>query len=233
MITADEALLLQEEAQVRIYETTGGLSPLGDWHLVDLVAPLSQTAGGIHLPEQSQRNKTTAVVLASGPGLPLANGGRSVQWASKGDVVLLDATKTWPAPEGRQVFVRDRDLLAIVDGDDVRPLNDWIWVAPDAAETTRNGIALPDAWQRRRGRSGVVRAIGNGKVRLTGPLRGVRVPVVSTIVSGPNIGDRVHWSRECDAIAVGRHSCAGLLVCAEDLCAYEEASDAEDPAGQG
>ena len=200
---------------------------VNDWVLCDLVQPLHETAGGIALPETFQRNDSTAVVLAVGPGLALTGGRRAEQSVEPGDVVLVDAAATWPAPDGREVFIKDRDLLAILDGDEVRPLNDLVWVRPDHGVSQVGEIVIPDACHRRRARCGTVRATGNGRVRLTGRLRGTRIPISSTIAMEMPVGTKVHWEHEADPYAVGRHSCAGLLIRAEKLCAHEGNEDAE------
>lgn len=201
--------------------------PIADWHLVELVLPLEMSTGGIALPSTMQMNDTTAVVLASGPGIETRCGKRSVQWVEPGCVVFIDQTQALPL-EGRQCFIRDRDLLALMDGEEIIPLNDFVMVDPDAGETEQSGLYIPDAWRRLRARSGIVNGFGPGRVELRGRSRGIRRRL-STIIHMEDdlIGRRVYWQHESNAFAVGRHSLSALLVRAEHLIAMEANSDAD------
>jgi hypothetical protein len=105
-------------------------------------------------------------------------------------------------------------------------MNDWVWIDPDPAEmVTAGGIHLSEDWTRPRGKSGVVRSFGPGRLRTRGEMYGTRKSVEAIMGGVPLVpGNRVWWSRYSDAMAVGRHSLSGILVPAGSLIAMEGVS---------
>mmetsp|Transcript_1850 Transcript_1850/g.2384 ORF Transcript_1850/g.2384 Transcript_1850/m.2384 type:complete len:101 (-) Transcript_1850:1285-1587(-) len=65
------------------------LIPLADRVLIKRVKPVTQTAGGIYLPESSQKKEVEAEVVAVGPGGRDRNGEIIPMSVSVGDKVLL------------------------------------------------------------------------------------------------------------------------------------------------
>eukprot|EP00976_Prorocentrum_cordatum_P074867 1181682-Prorocentrum_minimum.AAC.4 len=91
--------------------------PTLDRILVQKVKPVTQTAGGILLPESSTTKANTGVVVAAGPGSRSRNDGNVIPMSVKaGDKVLLpDYGGTNVKLEGEEFIVyRDEDVLAVL-----------------------------------------------------------------------------------------------------------------------
>ena len=87
------------------------LKPLGDKIVVERLEALTQTAGGIFLPDSAQEKPQEAKVLAVGPGRTLENGSVAPLDVKKGDVVLFSKYG------GTEVTVDGKELLILKESD--------------------------------------------------------------------------------------------------------------------
>lgn len=114
---------------------------LGNWYLVELLPDEETTPGGVAVAAEWTRNRTSALVLAAGPGRILDSGRRHEMQADPGDGVAFLPHEFRPLtndPRDRRGMVRD-EALAAVALDDVRapewlPANDWVGVVCDPRE---------------------------------------------------------------------------------------------------
>mmetsp|Transcript_31957 Transcript_31957/g.42181 ORF Transcript_31957/g.42181 Transcript_31957/m.42181 type:complete len:123 (-) Transcript_31957:99-467(-) len=91
---------------------SSGFVPLGDRVLIKRVETSNQTAGGIYLPDSSQKKPNEGNVLAVGPGARDVNGNLIPPTVAVGDKVLL--------PEyGGQTVEIDGEELHILRNDDI------------------------------------------------------------------------------------------------------------------
>ena len=183
------------------------------------------------MPETWWRTQdATALVTASGPGLTLDSGGVLPPLVQPMDLVLFDFGSFHPlqeeGPGARQGFVWEGQLvgwLACDPEDSARdrivPLNDWVIIRIDERPKEAGSLALSD--KAKRPRSGIVEAVGPGRLQTSGKYRGARLPM-------PDIeGHRVHWGREAEVICAGRYRLTWVLIRASDLiCGEVDSRDA-------
>ncbi|KAF2152281.1 10 kDa heat shock protein, mitochondrial [Myriangium duriaei CBS 260.36] len=93
------------------------LVPLLDRVLVQRVKAETKTAGGIFLPESSQKEMNEARVLAVGPGGLDRDGKRIAMSVTSGDRVLIPQFGGSPLKVGEEEFTlfRDHELLAKIN----------------------------------------------------------------------------------------------------------------------
>ena len=89
------------------------LIPLGDRILVKRVEVLSQTAGGVFLPESGQKKANEGEVVAVGPGLRQEDGSHQAVDVAIGDKVLLPefGGSTVTIGDDEMFLFRNNDLL--------------------------------------------------------------------------------------------------------------------------
>lgn len=202
-------------------------SPQSLWHLAELLDTERTLASGLILPDGWWKNFSCAIVLDSGPGLDLDGRETIPPIAEPGDIILFSAGD-FRALEGdlRQGFVYDLRIAGWVRcdpeddrNDRVLPANDWVMVRYDDRPTQVGNILLPERTKRRR--SGIVEAVGPGRLLATGPHKGTSAACEA--ICGRNlVGQRVFWcEKTADAMCVGRTELERMLVKAGDLLAVE------------
>eukprot|EP00753_Platysulcus_tardus_P021345 PLAT8852.1.p2 GENE.PLAT8852.1~~PLAT8852.1.p2 ORF type:complete len:102 (+),score=28.59 PLAT8852.1:111-416(+) len=87
------------------------LIPLADRVLVSRASAVTQTAGGIYLPESSTTKSNEGTVVAVGPGRTTADGSVLPMSVAVGDSVLL------PEYGGQKVEVDEKEFTLIRDED--------------------------------------------------------------------------------------------------------------------
>ena len=87
------------------------LIPLGDRILVKRINALTQTAGGVFLPESNVKKPNEGEVVAVGPGHKMEDGSRLTVDVSIGDKVLL------PEFGGNVVTVADEEMFLFRNND--------------------------------------------------------------------------------------------------------------------
>lgn len=203
------------------------IRPQSLWHLVEMLDTNLSLPSGLVLPDGWWKNFSTAIVLASGPGLDLDGRESLPPVAEPGDLILFSAGD-FKALEGdsRQGFVYDLRIAGWVRcdpeddrNDRVLPANDWVMIRYDERPSKIGNIFLPERTKRRR--SGIVIEVGPGRLVATGPHKGTRL-TVEAMCGRELIGSRVFWSeKDAEAMCAGRTALEYLLVKAEDLLAVE------------
>lgn len=131
---------------------------------------------------------------------------------------------------GRPVLVRDVEGIRpfpVMD-EVIEPLNDWVRVSPSPYQRISDTIEQPDAYKRAPLR-GVVGDLGPGRLRLTGKLAGLRVPIFRELglrSSYGLLGHVVRWGENAEVLDVGGEMLECVLVRSSDILALEE--EAED-----
>lgn len=127
---------------------------LSNYYYVSLLPPVTETGGGIVLPETAVIPAYDGIVLARGPGRILSSGARYPLQADVGDRVIVQPWKFAPYPGNNKPetgFVTDEDLVAIKrfnrdqDWDPLAPAGDYVLVDPDPVADVRlsdNGVAI-------------------------------------------------------------------------------------------
>lgn len=89
--------------------------PLNDHIIVKPSEVLSETPGGIVIPEIAKKKPTSGKVVAVGPGKMLENGTRSLMDVIEQDVVLYTKYSGIPIEVGDEKFLvlNENDLLAV------------------------------------------------------------------------------------------------------------------------
>ena len=89
------------------------LIPLGDRILVKRVEVVTQTAGGVFLPESGQKKANEGEVVAVGPGLRQEDGSHQAVDVAVGDKVLLPefGGSTVTIGDDEMYLFRNNDLL--------------------------------------------------------------------------------------------------------------------------
>lgn len=196
---------------------------------IRLAKPADRTEGGVWLPERCQENRIEGTVLAAGPGFVIPGTTlRSFLWVEEGDRVLFEPHTVQPLG-AEDVVVREEALLAVVDEDRVRPLNEWVLCALADRVESNGGIAIPEEYQRRE-RQGRILDIGPGKLRLKGPLAGIRQSVSAIMAIRDEVLRReplVYWTEEVEVIDVQHERNGLVLIRAGDIAAIE-ADDTPD-----
>lgn len=87
------------------------LKPLGDKIVVERLEAMTQTAGGIFLPDSAQEKPQEAKVVAVGPGRTLENGSVAPLDVKVGDSVLFGKYG------GTEITVDGKELLILKESD--------------------------------------------------------------------------------------------------------------------
>eukprot|EP00937_MAST-01D_sp_MAST-1D-sp2_P006516 g6516.t1 len=87
------------------------LIPLGDRILVRRLESVTQTAGGVFLPESGVKKANEGEVVAVGPGAKLDDGSRLPVDVAVGDTVLL------PEFGGNTIKIGDEDMFLFRNND--------------------------------------------------------------------------------------------------------------------
>lgn len=201
--------------------TLGNFTPRSDFHLVRFTEPEKISAGGVHLPETTQKNFTECEVLKSGPGfLAEDNGIRSPMWVHPGDIVVIQKHSFIPIAGSKDGLIQDCDIVGVLDEEgDILPLNDWVKVAVPEKQEMVGGIYLPETEQQKVN-EGVVLGYGPGKLRKTGRLSGTRNNIcgILGLEQGENLlGELVFWTERATILEIGRESVSCLFLCALDI----------------
>jgi co-chaperonin GroES (HSP10) len=116
--------------------------------------PPEDKIGSIYIP-QSAQDKTKygiGVVLACGPGGLDEKGVPYTTELISGDVVLFDDSVPWKynhrqedGTEYEVVIMGEKDAKCIVEGDDYKPLSDFVMVELIEEERTHSGLYMPTA----------------------------------------------------------------------------------------
>lgn len=194
-------------------------------YAVELLDEVTQLPSGLLLPQGTLANNTDAVVLGVGPGRIFNTGIEQTLFAEEGDRVVFIASDFTPVdgPAGRQGFVRDENLVAILrapDHLDVEPANEYLLVKPMERPTHEGSLALAEEYVRRP-LAGVVQDMGPGKLKTAGPRAGTRVSVPEILGESREeiLGSTIHWTAEAEVIELTDDSdtVAWLLVKASDV----------------
>jgi co-chaperonin GroES (HSP10) len=189
-------------------------------YLIRLSKPATETAGGIALPEISQSNETEGEVVAVGVGrLP---GGEACSMEAAVEDVVIFRRDDFKLMEGDLGFVHEEDLVAIRDGEEVEPANDWVLIKPDPRPVeSAGGIAIPQKYQRR-GKSGRIENYGPGRLIRKGEFTGTRLPSDHILgLEYPILDSRAYWSREARTVTISGEAGRWVCVRAGDLVALE------------
>lgn len=199
------------------------------WHLVELVPTEKNrtTASGIALPDTYWgRQDSTALVMASGPGLELPGGAVLPPMVQPGDLVLLDSGdfRELQDTERRQGFVWETALVAWLacgereTEDRPVPLNEWCLIRLDERPKQAGIVALSDKAERPR--SGIIEEVGPGRLVTRGESAGRRL-ACEAICGCDLVGRRAHWGADVEIMCAGRYRLTWVLVRASDLMAVE------------
>lgn len=209
------------------------LSILSLFHYVELLAAEEErtTASGIALPSTWwPKQDSTALILASGPGLTLPSGEVLPPMFEAGDLVLLeygDFRQVEKARDGHgeRGFIAEPRLVGWLacDGKDRAkdqpiPANDFVLIRLDERPGREGNIVLSDLAERPR--SGVALDCGPGRLITRGDNAGRRLSC-EDICGSEVVGRRVHWGRDADLICVGRTRLQWVMVRAGDLMVSE------------
>ncbi|HTN74055.1 MAG TPA: co-chaperone GroES [Pirellulaceae bacterium] len=93
------------------------LQPLGDRVVVQREESLSQTAGGIFLPDSAKDKPARGTIVCVGNGKLLDDGSRSTLQVKVGDKVIFTSYAPEPFKVGDEEYLllREEDILAIID----------------------------------------------------------------------------------------------------------------------
>lgn len=146
----------------------GAPMAVGPYLLVDPIEQgMKRTQSGIFLSSQSLKVPQVGKVISVGDykmyegpqsGFETLNEGDTVYFDPDGDIQVDFIRKTIYRP-------RTRNILARVDGDDLIPMSNWVFVKPEMEEVTKSGIILvPSERTRKSGvQRGTVIAVGPGQ----------------------------------------------------------------------
>ena len=87
------------------------VKPLGDRIVVERLEAMTQTSGGIFLPDSAQEKPQEGKVLAVGPGRLLENGTNAPLDVKKGDIIIFGKYA------GTEIKVEGKDLLVMKESD--------------------------------------------------------------------------------------------------------------------
>ena len=95
---------------------SSSVRPLEDRILIKPTEPETKTASGLFLPESAKERPMQGTVIATGPGLLLDNGDRSVVNVKKGDTVVYGkyAGTEIEIKNTTHVIVRESELLGVM-----------------------------------------------------------------------------------------------------------------------
>ncbi len=95
---------------------SSSVRPLEDRILIKPTEPETKTASGLFLPESAKERPMQGTVVATGPGLLLDNGERSVVNVKKGDTVVYGkyAGTEIEIKNTTHVIVRESELLGVM-----------------------------------------------------------------------------------------------------------------------
>ncbi|RLS92133.1 MAG: co-chaperone GroES [Planctomycetota bacterium] len=95
---------------------SSSVRPLEDRILIKPTEPETKTASGLFLPESAKERPMQGTVIATGPGLLLDNGERSVVNVKKGDTVVYGkyAGTEIEIKNTTHVIVRESELLGVM-----------------------------------------------------------------------------------------------------------------------
>ena len=201
------------------------------WHEVELLGHEKERVhpSGLLLPGSYwPRQDATALVTASGPGLTLDIGDVLPPMVEPGDLVLLDFGSFHPLQEDgpgvRQGFVWEGQLVGWLacsgrgsDEDRIEPLNEYVIIHIDERPKEIGSLALSD--RAKRPRSGIVEAVGPGRLFMRGKHQGRRLPMPDIV------GRRVYWGREAEVVCAGRYKLQWVAIRAAELICYEMTRD--------
>ena len=93
------------------------VKPLEDRILVKPIAPDTQTASGIYLPESAKEKPMQGKVVALGPGKLLDNGERVKPSVKKGDTVVFGkyAGTEIEIKNAKHMIMRESELLGLIE----------------------------------------------------------------------------------------------------------------------
>jgi co-chaperonin GroES (HSP10) len=203
------------------------ITPRPGRYLLRRCAPAQETSGGIALPEVAQGNETEALVVAVGAGRLMGDTGvRRVLAACPGERVLFPA-HAWKPLSDDLGMLDEEDLAAIRDHwGDVTPANDYVKITPLPREqVSAGGIIIPER-ARKRSRAGRIDALGSGKLRVRGPLAGLRAScaaVMGMAEGDTPVGRIAHWDADAVTLTVSGDGVKPfVLVRCGDIVALEE-----------
>jgi chaperonin GroES len=95
------------------------LQPLGDRVVIEIDSPITQSGGGILLPESTDKKSQTGVVISAGPGRAMDNGSYSPMPVKVGDRVMFTkwagvGMETFLAKDENLVLMRVDEILGIM-----------------------------------------------------------------------------------------------------------------------
>ena len=95
---------------------SSSVRPLEDRILIQPTEPETKTASGLFLPDSAKERPMQGTVIATGPGLLLDNGERSVVNVKKGDTVVYGkyAGTEIEIKNTTHVIVRESELLGVM-----------------------------------------------------------------------------------------------------------------------
>mmetsp|Transcript_705 Transcript_705/g.1955 ORF Transcript_705/g.1955 Transcript_705/m.1955 type:complete len:263 (-) Transcript_705:51-839(-) len=166
----------------------GPLEPLKDHVLVKLTEVDKQTRGGLFLTSQDSAKPTVGTVVACGPGKPHPHTDVVITMPLKaGDTVLFGeyvGTKVKYCMDDHVMLTLD-DVLATVEGDQVKPVRDRLLLKPIAkAVETSTGIVLTSeaAKAQEVPNQGEVIAKGEGRFTASGTIDPIPVEIGEKIM---------------------------------------------------
>jgi chaperonin GroES len=178
----------------------GPFKPAGHHILVKTAAAEETTSGGLILSGTAKDKPTYGKAVAVGPGRYFPMGGLIPMAVSEGDTVLYakyGGTEVKYDGE-RHMLVTQDDVLCVLDGgkyetDAVRPFHDRILVKLDKqAEELQSGILLTSG-STEKPSTGMVTAIGEGRVMENGELEPVSVKIGDKVLYGQYAGTEVKF----------------------------------------
>lgn len=169
-------------------EIEEGFTPFDDRVLVRLDRPITRTAKGILVPQESVPEPRMGTIVRQGPGYLMPDGdgkARALMCAKPGDRILFERAAGVTLPRSNiHLLIRDGSIVGVVKRrgdadakfeeetveDDVVPTQDWVLAQLDQAPEKMGRFILPESLRLTRqtveehpgAMTGVIRKVGPG-----------------------------------------------------------------------
>ena len=174
------------------------IRPIGDRVLVRRDEAEEETKGGIFVPATVRNPPQQGTVVAVGEGVYTESGNLIPLQAKPGNALLFGSHCGNEIEFNHEtlVMLSAREMLAVVDGDEVRPVGDRVLVRrDDPKDKTDGGLFLPETAQKPP-QTGVVVAHGEGIYTESGVLLTLPVSEGSRVIFGEGVGSEIEVKGE-------------------------------------
>jgi len=174
------------------------IRPIGDRVLVRRDEAEAETEGGIFVPATVRNPPQRGTVVAVGEGVYTESGDLIKLQAEPGNSLLFGAHCGNEVEFNHEtlLMLTAREMLAVVDGDEVRPVGDRVLVRRDKPkDQTDGGLFLPETAQKPP-QTGVVVAHGEGIYTESGVLLTLPVAAGNRVLFGDGVGSEIEVKGE-------------------------------------